>query len=247
MDRKINVLIPNATGPTNVGDEAILYSLLGVLRESDANIQITVLTSDPLLCKTEQDLKFDASLYEWSMARSLNFSEKLSRSIQVFTGFFLLKFKMGFLIRNKELQGIINYYKKADLIIYVGGGSLRTIKGIKNSFILLIILMVYTFANLYKTKKIITPLSFGPFYSDWQYKLTAKIIEKSNFFYIRVRDLKNTQIKIFLYPQILDYIWKIKKSGKVKMILFLDLLSAIGLIKRIKTVLKSLMQGLYII
>lgn len=180
MGKKINILIPNATGPTNSGDQVILYSLLKLLKESGIGMKITVLTTDPLLYQNANDLILDVSLYAWSMSDLLTFNTKLFRSFQIFSGYFLLKLKKEHLIKNNDLLRIINHYKKADLIVYVGGGSLRTTKGIKNSYILLTMLMIYLYANLYKTKKILTPISFGPFYHNWQYKLAAKIIEKSN-------------------------------------------------------------------
>src|SRR6185312_7874403 len=72
---------------------------------------------------------------------------------------------------------LINDYRQADLILFVGGGSLRSQKGLAQSLNLLMIVFVYKFAKLFKSRIIVTPISFGPFAYKWQEKYSARTLK----------------------------------------------------------------------
>jgi len=62
------------------------------------------------------------------------------------------------------------------LIIFVGGGCWRSRAGIKQILNLALLLMVVQIAKKSPSRKIMAPISFGPFAYDWQKRLSARIM-----------------------------------------------------------------------
>ena len=78
--------------------------------------------------------------------------------------------------RSDTAVKIMNDYIQADVIIFSGGGYLRSQKGVRQSLNLLLQLVPFVVAKSVKRKIIVAPNSFGPFAYTWQYKATAKVL-----------------------------------------------------------------------
>lgn len=117
-----------------------------------------------------------SSLYGWSVLSTTNPALRLYRLFLVFIGYLSLKFGYVSLhLLPNTLQKILNQYQQANTILFVGGGYFRSSKGVKQSLNLFMQLAPFLFANLFQSKKIVCPISFGPFAYAWQEKMTASI------------------------------------------------------------------------
>ena len=195
----MKILIPNATGPTNIGDQAIFHGLLLFINKKYPEAEIIIQSSDPELYENTK-YKIKPHLYFWSVFEKPQFLTRISRTIQLFIGFIGLKFNIncGSLISDK-LTDILNDYKKSDLIIFVGGGYLRSQKGFTQSLNVLMTLSLFCFGKIYKGKAIVAPMSFGPFANKWQEKLSAYVL----------RDLKTVMVRE-------DFSYAVLKKYKIK-------------------------------
>lgn len=177
MVKPLTILIPNATGPSNPGDQAILKSLLALLRSSfPPSTDITIHSSDPHLYKKEKRIKIKPTLYMWAGFQNRNPIIRMIRLSRLFVSY--VTTKLGFsIVISKELRNVLNDYKQTDIFVFVGGGYLRSQKGLTQSLNLLMVLSMFQFAKLYKRKKIVMPMSFGPFAYRWQERLAAQALK----------------------------------------------------------------------
>ncbi len=173
---KFNILIPNSTGPTNIGDQATLMPLVGLIKQVYPNANLTVHSTDPPLYEKRIAKNINNTLYSWGVFENRNTLTRIYRILLLLVTFWLLKLRF-YIPLNNDLNLLIIDYKKADLIIFVGGGYLRSQKGITQSLNLLMICLLFQYAKLFKAKKIITPLSFGPFAYGWQEKYVADVLQ----------------------------------------------------------------------
>ena len=94
-------------------------------------------------------------------------------------------FKIRF-AHQRVLSKILDDYQNADIILFTGGGYLRSQNGITQSLNLIMLLLMLYYASTYKAKKIIAPISFGPFAHKWQERLSGRVIK--NFDIIMARE-----------------------------------------------------------
>jgi colanic acid/amylovoran biosynthesis protein len=180
------ILIPNATGPKNIGDQAILQPTLEIINKNFKNAKIKIHTSDPSMYPDGFGYKLNHHVMDWFLFENTNILRRILRSLQIIIGLGSLKFNIPSLLLEKELKTIVQDYKNADIIIFVGGGALRTQKGIMQVFHILSLLTIYLYANSTTSKKIIMPISFGPFGYRWQAALCARFIK--NYEIVSVRE-----------------------------------------------------------
>lgn len=173
--RKVRILIPNATSPKNIGDLAMLVSLIDLINKSVENAYIIVHSSDPLLHDKKIANKIDDTLYSWAAFENRSVASRVYRLFLLISSY--LQIKLSFLpLLNKRLNNLVNDYKTADIIIFVGGGYLRSRKGFTQSLNLIMQLLLFQYAKLFNSRKIVSPISFGPFAYKWQESLSAKIL-----------------------------------------------------------------------
>lgn len=172
----MNILIPNATGPTNIGDQAILKGLLGILRENYEDAHITIHTSNPELYSQKIADKINPHLYFWAAFSNRNTAVRSIRIFELFLQYVLCVFKISLPIGESRLLDIVDDYRKADLIIFAGGGYLRSKVGVTQTLNLLMVLFMFRFAQLFTVKKIVAPISFGPFAYKWQERLAVHVL-----------------------------------------------------------------------
>lgn len=196
----MKILIPNATSPKNIGDQAMLHVLIDLVRSVHKNVFITVHSTDPHLYKKTVADKIDNTLYSWAVFSKRNKLIRLIRISKLFLQYVLLKFQLDRIKIDNTLTNLIEDYRTADLIVFVGNGYVRSTKGITQSLNLFMLLMLFEFAKIADAKKIVSPLSFGPFAYAWQERLAKKCInnldvvsarEKFSFELMKKNDIKN--------------------------------------------------------
>jgi len=184
LKKKFTILIPNATGPSNIGDQSMLFVLLKLLRQVYKNAEIVVHTSDPQMYAKQTPYLVSPSIYQYVGLRHKGEGKQIFTVIQ-----YLMQFALAVndlqIKSNSILTRLINDYKRADLIIFVGGGYLRARKGWSQNLNLFLQLSMLYLASTCHVKIIVAPISFGPFAHPWQAKLSAWFLRKADHVFAR--------------------------------------------------------------
>jgi colanic acid/amylovoran biosynthesis protein len=183
-NKKIKVLIPNATGPRNVGDQAMLEVLVGLIQKSFKNVEVVVHSTDPRLYKNKS-YRVKHTLYSWSVFRETEVSYRIIYVSKLFSQYMLYKLGARKINLDKSLMNLLNDYRNADLIVFVGGGYLRSRKGFRQSLNIIMQIMLFKFAGTFQAKKIVAPISVGPFAYSWQEKLIVEELKKQDLVALR--------------------------------------------------------------
>lgn len=182
------VLIPNCSSPKNLGDQAILTALVQILKQQFHDPEVTIHAYDPKLhVHTAPGAVVRHSLCSWTAFANRN---PVVRTVRVLCLLVLLfsKGRLWFLLP-KELPAIASDYADADVIVFTGGGFLRTNPGLTQTLNLLLQLSMFFWANsiAQDKKRIAAPMSFGPFAFSWQEKLSARILSRVPIVMLRER------------------------------------------------------------
>lgn len=195
-----------------MGDQAILHGLLPCLDEAFPRHELSILTSEPGAYKKSINAEIDYNLYMWGVFENKNFFIRVFRITTILFLYFTNRLGISF-FQNCKIQKLINKYKEADLIVFAGGGYMRSGKGITQSLNLAMHLLMFLFARVSKAKTIVAPISFGPFSYKWQEKLSAQVLGKVGLVFVRegiskktlehysgVRVMQSTDTAFYLTP-----------------------------------------------
>lgn len=173
----MKVLIPNATNSRNIGDQAALGVLLRVVKDNLPKASIAVHTSQPEWYSQQPVEEVRDTIYSWVLFPSENILSRIFKLIAVLC--LLALWLSGIRIRTyTALDSILKDYLEADIILFCGGGYLRSKPGLKESLNLLLLALPFLFAKNVRAKKIIAPTGFGPFAASWQARLFASLLKK---------------------------------------------------------------------
>ncbi len=172
------ILIPNATSHRNIGDLVMLIVLVDMLKDICKKNEIIIHSNEPELHDQKLAYKIDDTLYYWSVLSTNNNSVRILRLLLLFAYYIFYRIGLKLSIVNIKLKSLVKDYENADLIIFTGGGYLRSKKGLTQSLNLLMQLFMFEFSTLFPSRKIVAPISFGPMAYEWQYKLAALILSK---------------------------------------------------------------------
>lgn len=170
----MKILIPNATSPQNIGDEAILYSQVRLLEEIFDKPEIIIHSTAPNLQEKLWKYKVKPSISDLIAFKSRKTLVQIRQFIEWIFVLIIVKLRLNDWIRfNTEIQETLDDYRYADITLFVGNGAYRSQKGIKQSVYLFITLLPLFFSKLLSKATLVGPVSFGPFAYAWQAKLTA--------------------------------------------------------------------------
>lgn len=176
--RKRKILIPNGTSLKNVGDMAILEILVAKLLDAFPDAVITLHTTDCKLYKSMIGVaRMRENLYSWAVFQKPYFLHRIWRMSMLMTFYILSKAHIS-LPAPGEFGAILNDYREADVIVFVGGGSMRSKKGVKQTLNLLMYMLLIDIAIMMKAPVLIAPISFGPFAYRWQERLVARVLKR---------------------------------------------------------------------
>lgn len=182
----VTFLMPNATSPRNIGDLAMLESLVALIKSSHKRVDIRIQSIDPNLY-SNTDFNVSDTLYGWSVLSISNAFVRVYRLFLIFIAYFAFRAKLNVTaLLPTTLQEIIKDYQCANKIIFVGGGYLRSKKGLKQLLNLFMQLVPFIFSKLFNAIKIVAPISFGPFAYKWQEKFAATVLK--DFDVVAVRE-----------------------------------------------------------
>ena len=94
----INILIPNATSPKNVGDQAMLKVLVDLVKSVHKNSLTTVHSADPGMYKNKS-YQVKHTLYSWSVFRERKTTARVINVLKLLTQYLVLKLGIDNLIR----------------------------------------------------------------------------------------------------------------------------------------------------
>jgi colanic acid/amylovoran biosynthesis protein len=168
-----------------LGDEAILESLLQLLKAEypKASVVIHGYDSDDLHAKTK--LSARTGLTSWIGDRSIPAIKQVGRLLAALSYISSTLLQVNLWLKQGQLTAIIDDYFTADMVVFTGGGYLRSKPGIRQAVYLWLQLLSIWLAVQTKRPVVVMPVSFGPFAYKWQAWLTAKILKSVTRLYIR--------------------------------------------------------------
>ncbi len=169
------IVIPNAASPQNVGDMAILKQLLRLLRKKFPKARIIIHCANPQLHTSGKGISFKPTVSYWALFEKTDVVSCFIRTFIVGSSFLRVRFGLP-VPSGKIPTEIFRDYKKADRIVFVGGGYLRAQKGLKQSLNLFSYLATAYAITSFKAVKVMASVSIGPFASRWQEWLTCKLL-----------------------------------------------------------------------
>ena len=184
----MKILIPNGTSAKNIGDLAILTALVGLIKKSGTQTRIALHSTDPHLHHFKNIERVEETLYSYVAFEHAAIFTRVFRLTKLAVYYILLRFNLldSVVSPNDQLYLILNDYRQTDTIIFTGGGYLRSKPGLTQSLNLLMQLMMLHIGSLLGNRKIVAPISFGPFAYNWQEKLTACVLK--NFDLVTIRE-----------------------------------------------------------
>lgn len=186
----MRILIPNATGPTNTGDQAILVSLLHVLKKANPEAEIIIHSATPDLYPTGLAKEVKHHLYSWAVFANKNPIVRAMRVLRLLAYYIMpLNFWM---IGDSYLENLVQDYKKTDRIIFCSGAYLRTKPGFTQTLNLGMQVLMIVYAKKFGKHIVLSPMSFGPFAYRWQERLAAKVIDGVDA--IMIREIESKKI-----------------------------------------------------
>lgn len=219
--KAIKILIPNVPSPRNLGDVAILESSVGTLKDSFKYIDFKFHSTEP---ERYGNKKYNVrhTLYSWALFKNKDILVRIINITNVFLMYLILRFNLpcSWLIK-EELKRITDDYKKADLIVILGGGYIRSKRGIKQTLNFPMMLIGFIYAALTNKNIVVSPTSFGPFAYNWQGKIAAYVLKKMNVVMAReeysYKKMKSFGMKnIILMSDLALHTRRVKKSNRRK-------------------------------
>ncbi len=200
MRRRLHILVANATGPTNIGDQAMLMSLVKLIRESYRDSIITIHSSEHHLYTDKFFDKVDYTLYSWTVFSNTDIFVRVLKLIDLFIKYLAVILGVTPYFGYRKTNELLADYKRADVIFFVGGGYLRANKGFTQILNALMQVLMIEFAKLFKAPKIVAPISFGPYAYKWLEKVSVNSLkpldcvsvrEKISYDRLRNKGVKN--------------------------------------------------------
>ncbi|MBP9819617.1 polysaccharide pyruvyl transferase family protein [Candidatus Woesebacteria bacterium] len=181
MKKPIRFLIPNVTSASNIGDEAMLEVLIGLITENYPDAHITVQSSEPETHAIAEIKKLNSTFYYWAVFENPSILSRLYRMSLLAILCVGLYFSLWSLISlvtsvSARIKSMLFDYEHADVIVYVGGGYLRSKAGFSQSLNVVMLLLPFWLAKFFTAKRIVAPISIGPFAAEWQARLTGAIL-----------------------------------------------------------------------
>lgn len=199
----MNILIPNATSPRNIGDREMTGVLLSMLKETFPKAQIMMYSFDPVLMRKETGLNTKHSLYSYTAFQDDIFWKKMKRTLQLVLLIVQLRFNLPLISFDDFIKQMISEYRRADLIVFSPGGYIRSQHGIKQAINLLMQLLPFYLSKLTNAKTFVAPISIGPFAAKWQERLACRVLggldtvisrEKITFKLLKQNGAKNIRL-----------------------------------------------------
>ncbi len=218
------IVLLNVYGRKNIGDEAILTNSLNLLKLTFKNlkeIDILFTNKDENLAKIDPRLKINKLWSPYGQAiystlTPLSDFAKIIRFINITFTSCILVFINNLVplkrFTSKQFSYITAIYK-ADIVIGMGGGYLRTKNKFKDFFGLLLVLLPVFIAKCFRKPILFLPISFGNFASRLHKRISYQIIKNTSIICRDQKSLKDLKLltrkedrtKLYFSPDVAIY------------------------------------------
>lgn len=229
------IVIINAYGAKNTGDECILESSLSFIKQALPKNKISVLCEQKKSILSHVVGRYNLQTHQLPYGYAIRSTKgktseilKGVRFIEIFTVTYLLITLDKLNLSKLPQSGFYSYIsaiKDADMVIGMGGGYLSTKGSLKDYFGLLLTILPINISKIYKKPILFLPISFGGFANTIHEKLAfnalkgTKVFLREEISFKRLKKLKKKSDNITLLraPDIaLFYGWKKKISIEKK-------------------------------
>lgn len=186
----MKIIISHVYSDDNKGDAALLSVLLGDMRKTFDNPEITILTIDEIKA---------GQMFEGAPVESAFMYEALNRyqskTLKLTYSFFVIAstilWACAYRLAKKELwlprhlRSIADLYKDADMVIMVGGGYLRGKAGLVSTIELILVLYSIILTCIIGKQTFIYAQSIGPFGNGFQEFIAKRALKKVELIAVR--------------------------------------------------------------
>lgn len=211
----MNILITHAYAKENKGDAAILSVLLGQLREAfpKSNIKISIF-DDIRANKMFEGFETISSFlylayctYHHAFAKTIYSLYIILATIIWASVLRFFHINLDFILKASVRQ-VAHEFKKADLIVPIGGGYIRATPTLKDTFALILLLHPILLSIILKKPVILYSQSIGPFFNVFQKTITKLVLNHTKLILVRedntLATLKSIGIKDQLVVRSVD-------------------------------------------
>ena len=179
----MTVLIPNCGGKDNIGDLALTHmAILAAKRKGAKEVVLHSFDPEKMPAVLETD-RISPSFYYWALFEHRHVLIRCYRLGLVLIALLLPTSVLSYF--PSALKRILYDYQQADLIMFQGGGYLRSQKGITQQLNVLILLLHLAICRKFSKRVIMRPLSFGPFHSSLLQYMCALFLGMAEIVYVR--------------------------------------------------------------
>jgi len=185
-----NIIISHVYSSDNKGDAALTSVLIDDLKRKFPHAAITILKLESVKRNGHfEGVPEKASFMYHALNRHNNPLAKLAYTLYMMSATLLwaiYRHHTGkYLPLPAHLKTIAKQYERADLIVPVGGGYLRSRKGLLNRFNIPLLLHPLLFGYLLGKPTVLYSQSVGPFQNKWERLLVAFVLKRMTLILVR--------------------------------------------------------------
>lgn len=200
----------------NTGDAAIVHVMLRKYIQLYPGAEIVLSSITKQQHKSFMDAEYISSFFQEAIYRSDSAKVRALRTFAICLGaYFRGKFFGG------RLREFVQHIKSADLIVGVGGGYIQADATVHDWVTLVLTLIEIWFCKREGKQVILEAMSIGPFATNWQKKLAAKVLNQVDTIFVRenitAACLKNIGVVTPTITKAVDLGFYFKPKTKEKM------------------------------
>jgi colanic acid/amylovoran biosynthesis protein len=192
-----NIVISHVYSSDNKGDAALTSVLIDDLKRQFSGANITILRLEPVKERSYfEGVPEKPSFMCYALNRYKNPLDKLAYAIYMMSATLayaaLLRTIGRRLYLPLHLREVVDIYEQADLIVPVGGGYIRSRKGLLNRLNVPLLLHPLLFGYLLGKPTVLYAQSVGPFQNTIEKRMTAYVLKRMTLIMLR----EDTSLKL---------------------------------------------------
>lgn len=184
-----NIVISHVYSSANKGDAALVSVLIDDLKQAFPNAAITILTLEPSQSGVFEGAAEKASFMHHALNRHKNPLAKLGYALYMMTATlasaFLFRYFGERFYLPEYLREVMNIYQRADLIVPVGGGYIRSRKGWLNRWNIPLVLHPLLVGSILGKPTVLYSQSVGPFQNRFEEFLVGFVLRRMSLILLR--------------------------------------------------------------
>lgn len=190
MPQPKEILITHVYSSDNKGDAALTSVLIKDMKRVFPHAQQKILKLDHVhASKSFEDVPEYPAFMHYALNKYKNPLVKLSYTVYMLAATLLWAWVLRKSGRRlwlpRELREVANFYAAADLIVAVGGGYIRSRKGLMNRFNIPLLLHPLLFGAILGKPTVLYSQSVGPFVNSYEHGMVAYVLRKMELIILR--------------------------------------------------------------